>query len=203
MNHFYGYIRVSTVRQGEGVSLQQQRAAIEQFAHRHSLEITRWFEELETAAKSGRPVFSEMIKQLKRGSARGVIIHKIDRSARNLRDWATLGELIDQGVEVCFANESLDLRSRGGRLSADIQAVVAADYIRNLREEAKKGFYGRLKQGLFPMPAPLGYLDKGQGQPKVPNPATAPLVKQGFELYASGRYNLVGLCAELNQLGLR
>ena len=39
MNHFYGYIRVSTVRQGEGVSLQQQRAAIEQYAQRHSLKI--------------------------------------------------------------------------------------------------------------------------------------------------------------------
>jgi hypothetical protein len=40
---------------------------------------------------------------------------------------------------VHFANDSLDLNTRGGRLSADIQAVVAADYIRNLREEAKKG----------------------------------------------------------------
>ena len=204
MNQYFAYIRVSTAKQGEqGVSLQQQREAIERFAQRNGLEIRQCFEERETAAKSGRPVFSQMIKLLKSGKASGVIIHKIDRSARNLRDWATLGELIDQGVEVCFANESLDLRSRGGRLSADIQAVVAADYIRNLREEAKKGFYGRLKQGLFPMPAPLGYLDKGQGQPKVPNPATAPLVKQGFELYASGRYNFRELCNELQALGLR
>jgi site-specific DNA recombinase len=70
------------------------------------------------------------------------------RSARNLKDWADLGELIDSDLEVHFANESLDLHSRGGRLSADIQAVVAADYIRNLREERIKGFYGRLKQGL-------------------------------------------------------
>jgi len=57
-----------------------------------------------------------------------------------LRDWADLGELIDAGVEVHFATESLDLHTRGGRLSADIQAVVAADYIRNLREETRKGF---------------------------------------------------------------
>ena len=63
-----------------------------------------------------------------------MIIHKIDRSARNLKDWADLGELIDQGIDVHFANESLDLHSRGGRLSADIQAVVAADYT-CIREE--------------------------------------------------------------------
>jgi hypothetical protein len=45
--------------------------------------------------------------------------------------------------------------------------VVAADFIRNLREETKKGFYGRLKQGLFPPPAPLGYPGCGGGKPKV------------------------------------
>src|SRR5271170_7341091 len=105
-----------------------------------------------------------MLKMLRSGKVRGVLIHKIDRSARNMKDWAERGELIDQGVEVHFVNESLDLASRGGRLSADIQAVVAADYIRNLREESRKGFYGRIKQGLFPLPAPVGYLDMGQGK---------------------------------------
>ena len=32
--------------------------------------------------------------------------------ARNLKDWADLGELIDQGIEVHFANEGLDLHLR-------------------------------------------------------------------------------------------
>lgn len=117
-----------------------------------------------------------MLKLLRNGKAAGVVIHKIDRSARNLKDWADLGELIDQGIEVHFANESLDLNSRGGRLSADIQAVVAADYIRNLREEAKKGIYGRLKQGFYPMRAPIGYLDNGAAKPKTIDPVRGPLV---------------------------
>jgi DNA invertase Pin-like site-specific DNA recombinase len=77
------------------------------------------------------------------------VIHKIDRSARNLRDWADLGDLIDAGVDVHFANETMDLKSRGGRLSADILAVVAADFIRNNREETRKSFYRRLKQGIY------------------------------------------------------
>ena len=167
MKQYFAYIRVSTTRQGEfGVSLPQQKDAIERYAQRNQLEISRWFEEQETAAKQGRPVFGTMVKLLRKQAATGVIIHKIDRSARNLRDWADLGELIDRGVEVHFANESLDLTSRGGRLSADIQAVVASDYIRNLREESKKGIYGRLKQGYYPMPAPLGYLDNGSASPK-------------------------------------
>jgi DNA invertase Pin-like site-specific DNA recombinase len=204
MNQFYGYIRVSTIRQGEhGVSLDQQREAITAYARKNDLSISRWFEERETAAKRGRPVFNEMLKLLRTGKAAGVIIHKIDRSARNLKDWADLGELIDAGVVVHFANESLDLNSRGGRLSADIQAVVAADYIRNLREETKKGFYGRLKQGLYPRPAPLGYQDQGAGKPKVPHPMEAPLVRKTFELYSSGRFNIERLVSEMHCLGLR
>ena len=157
MNQYLAYVRVSTARQGErGVSLQEQRDAILRYAERNRLEISRWFEERETAAKRGRPVFNEMLYLLRKGKAQGVLIHKIDRSARNMKDWAELGELIDRGTEIHFVNESLDLASRGGRLSADIQAVVAADYIRNLREESRKGFYGRIKQGLFPLPAPMG-----------------------------------------------
>ncbi len=195
---------MSTTRQGtQGVSLQEQKAAVERLAKNKGFKLTNIFEDQITAAKSGRPAFTEMLKALRAGHARGVIIHKIDRSARNLRDWSDLGELIDSGTEVHFANESLDLSSRGGRLSADIQAVVAADFIRNLREETKKGFYGRIKQGLFPMPAPLGYLNVGKGQLKAPDPVKAPLVKKAFELYATRQFTLKQLNRELYSRGLR
>jgi site-specific DNA recombinase len=204
MKTYFGYIRVSTARQGErGVSLQEQRDAISRYAERHQLEIAQWFEERETAARRGRPLFNQMLKLLRTGKSNGVMIHKIDRSARNMKDWAELGELMDGGVEIHFVNESLDLASRGGRLSADIQAVVAADYIRNLREESRKGFYGRIKQGLYPLPAPLGYLDMGQGKAKELDPARAPLVRRAFQLYATGSWTLEPLCEELYRSGLR
>ena len=195
---------MSTVRQGErGVSLPEQKSAIERHATRNNLQITRWFEEWETAAKKGRPIWNAMLKELRKGTSQGVVIHKIDRSARNLKDWADLGELIDQGVEVHFANEALDLHSRGGRLSADIQAVVAADYIRNLREEAKKGIYGRLKQGFYPLRAPIGYLDQGAGKAKTIDPVKGPLVKKAFELYGTGQWSIPTLMDELCRRGLR
>jgi site-specific DNA recombinase len=204
MKSFFGYIRVSTQKQGQtGVSLQEQRAAIERYAQRGGLTIAAWLEERETAAKRGRAVFTRMLSDLRHGKAHGVIIHKIDRTARNLRDWTDLGELIDSGIEVHFATESLDLHSRGGRLSANIQAVVAADYIRNLREETRKGFYGRLKQGVYPLPAPIGYRDMGKGRPKEPDPATAPLIRRAFELYSTGSYSLRTLQEQITQLGLK
>jgi site-specific DNA recombinase len=203
MKSYFAYIRVSTQKQGQGVSLQEQRASIERYAARHGLTICAWFEELETAAKRGRPIFTGMLRDLRKGKADGIIIHKIDRGARNLKDWADLGELIDRGHDVHFATETLDLTSRGGRLSADIQAVVAADYIRNLREETRKGFYGRLRQGLCPMRAPVGYLDRGGGKPKEPDPIKAPLVHRAFELYATGEYSLETLRQEAARIGLR
>lgn len=201
---YYSYIRVSTQRQGQhGTSLTEQKSAIERYAQKFNLTISRYFEERETAAKSGRPVFLEMLKALRRGKASGVIIHKIDRSARNLKDWADLQSLTDLGIEIHFASESLDLNSRGGRLSADIQAVVASDYIRNLREETIKGIYGRLKQGLYPFPAVLGYKDDGKGNPKKIDKIQAPLIKEAFELYSKGNIGLIDLSDRMYEKGLR
>ncbi len=107
----------------------------------HGLEITRWFEERETASQTGRRGFAEMLRLLRLKTAQGAIIHKIDRSMRNLEDWAEVGKLVDSGVQIHFATENVDLKTVAGRLSADIQAVVAAHYSRNLQEEVKKGLY--------------------------------------------------------------
>ena len=75
MKQFYGHVRVSTAKQGEkGVSLQEQRDAIERYSQRNGLKISEWFEERETAAKRGRPIFNKMLKLLNRGKSNGVII---------------------------------------------------------------------------------------------------------------------------------
>ena len=202
MKECFGYIRVSSMRQGEGVSLEAQQDAIRAFAERHQIAITQWFEEKETAAKTGRPVFDTMVRELKAGKASGVVIHKIDRSARNPRDWLTISELSDAGVDVHFATESLDFRSRGGRLTADIQAVISADYIRNLSMEARKGINGRLKQGIYPFPAPLGYIDTGKGNPKALDPIRAPLMCELFEHYLTGNHSIRSLHQRMVKRGL-
>ena len=203
MKPCFGYIRVSTQKQGEGVSLEAQKDAMTAFASLNGLTVIKWFEEKETAAKRGRPIFNQMLRQLKQGKASGLIMHKIDRSARNLRDWALISELPKYGVKPYFAADGLDFETRGGRLSANLQAVIAEDYIFNLREETIKGMNGRLKQGLFPWGAPPGYLNCGGGKPKVPCPKTAPLIKLLYELYASRQYSYESLLNEMHKRGLR
>jgi len=202
MKRCYAYIRVSTLKQGDGVSLEAQREAITAFASRHNLSITRWFEEKQTAAKQGRPMFNEMLSALKRGKADAMVTHRVDRSSRNAFDWAKIGELSDRGIDIHFASDDLDFRSRGGRLTAEIQAVIAADYVRNLREETLKGMNGRLKQGLYPFRAPIGYVDTGKGQAKTFDPVRAPLVRQAFELYATRQYSMKTLLPKLQGMGL-
>ena len=204
MRAYFAYIRVSTVKQGEkGSSLGEQRDSILRYASKHGLIISEWYVEQETAAKRGRAVFRRCLTRLKSGKAHGLIMHKVDRGARNLADWAELAGLMDIGVDVHFAHEALDLSSRGGRLSADIQAVVAADFIRNLRDEVKKGQQGRLKQGYYPFKAPPGYLNNGKGALKTIDPVQGPLFREVFELYANGTYALIPLCAHMKKRGLR
>ncbi len=204
MGTYFAYARVSTPRQGErGVSLQEQRDAIERYSRIHGLTISRWFEDRESASHTGRTSFSEMLRLLRIGKIEGVIIHKIDRSARNLYDWADIAKLSESGVQVHFAAENVDLKTVAGRLSADIQAVVAAHYSRNLREEVKKGLYGRLKQGFYPLRAPVGYLDQGSAKPKVADPIRAPLIQEAFRLYSTAQYSLPQLAEEMYARGLR
>lgn len=203
MKKYYGYIRVSTNKQDKSASPEAQKEAILAYANQNGFEIVQWFREAKTAAKRGRPLFTTIIKSLKRGEANGLIIHKLDRSARNAEDWLQIGRLVDAGVDVQFVVEKLDLTSRSGRLTADMLAVIAADFIRNLREETRKGLDFRLNQGIYPFKAPIGYLDNGGGKLKTIDPLRGPLVKRAFELYASGQYSIRALQAEMQRLGLR
>ncbi len=201
---FYAYIRTSTIKQGtEGVSLDVQREQAGHLARQKGVEITEVFSEMETAAKQGRPVFSQMMKALRAGEAEGLILHKIDRGARNLREWSDITDLIELGIKVYFVHDSVDMDTRGGRLTGDMLAAVAADYVRNLREETKKGIAGRLKQGIWPFNAPLGYINNGKAKPKTLHPLSGPLVRQAFELYATGAYTIKSIRLELHALGLR
>jgi len=204
MKSYFAYIRVSTVRQGEhGSSLQEQRDAITNFAARHGLQIATWFEERETAAKIGRREFSRMVTALKKKTASGVIFHKIDRSARNLKDWSAVQDLADSGIDVRFTQESINLGSNEGKLTGDFLAVISAHYIRNLREEVRKGIRGRLKQGLYPFKAFTGYLDQGGGRAKIPDPERAPFIRMAFELYSTEKFSLYSLADELYARGFR
>ena len=203
MKTVYAYIRVSTQKQGrEGASLPEQKDSITRYCERNNLAILHWYEEEETAAKTGRKLFTEMMRLLNKRKAEGVVFHKIDRSTRNLFEWAEVSSLPEKGIDVHYSHEPVDLITSHGRTAADVAAVFAASYIRNLRDEVKKGQTGRLKQGLYPFKSPLGYLDSGRGKRKEIDPVKGPLVRKLFEAYATGEQSFPGLIVFAKMLGL-
>lgn len=199
----YGYIRISDVKQEQGASREAQKEAIVRYASQKGFRVIQWYQETKTAAKAGRPEFNKMMTSITKGNARGFIGHKIDRTSRNFDDWISMMKLHEKGYEIHFAHESVDLSERSGRLSADIQFIMACDYIRNLKQESKKGLYRRLKDGYYPWSAPIGYVNNGKGKLKTIDPVQSSNVKRLFDLYVLGTYSIHRLVPIMYEAGLR
>src|SRR3954447_10988896 len=77
------YIRVSSPK---GQKTDSQRAELEAWARRKRLKAVQWFEDRETGKHLDRPAFQKMQAAIFAGSIDTVIVWKLDRLARNLRD---------------------------------------------------------------------------------------------------------------------
>ena len=137
-----------------------------------------------------------------------VVVHKVDRFARNLEDHVTVRALLRRlGVELVSVVEPLD-DSPQGRLTEGIHALMAEFYSANLAAEIRKGMTQKAKQGGWPHQAPLGYRNvrRPVGGRLVaciePDPDRAHHILAAFQLYASGDWTLERLTAELAARGL-
>ena len=89
-----GYIRVSTRDQADsGASLESQRVKIEAYAVLHDLELVEVIEDAGHSAKSlDRPGMTNLLRLIRGRKIGVVIVAKLDRITRSVRD---LGELIE------------------------------------------------------------------------------------------------------------
>jgi len=123
-----GYIRVSTARQAdEGVSLDAQRRKLDLYAELHGLDLVAVEVDAGVSAKTlNRPALQAALARLSAGEAEGLIVAKLDRLTRSVKD---LGEL----VETYFADrysllsvaDSIDTTTAGGRLVLNVLASVS------------------------------------------------------------------------------
>jgi len=80
------------------MSIEAQRAEINEFARREGLDMTRVFEESKSAKKPGRPVFNKLISAIhEKKDPVGIIAWHPDRLARNSVDGGQIIYLIDMG----------------------------------------------------------------------------------------------------------
>jgi site-specific DNA recombinase len=138
-----------------------------------------------------------------------VVVHKIDRLARNLEDHVAIrATLRRRGVALVSVTENVE-ETPSGQLVEGIHALMAEFYSANLSTEIKKGMTQKAKMGGWPHAAPLGYLNvrevvAGRQVARiVPDPDRAPLVASAFQLYASGEWTIEALAKELARRGLR
>jgi site-specific DNA recombinase len=217
MRQGLNYLRVSSRRQvdkgfdEDGLSLPAQREACARYANEHGIAIVgEYIERGESARTADRPEFQAMLARIQQDrDVQVVVVHKVDRFARNLEDHVTVRALLRRlGVELVSVVEPLD-DSPQGRLTEGIHALMAEFYSANLAAEIRKGMTQKAKQGGWPHQAPLGYRNvrKPIGGRLVaciePDPDRAHHIVAAFELYASGDWTLERLTAELAARGLR
>lgn len=123
-----GYVRVSSDEQAkEGHSLGAQRAKLEQYASLYDLEIVEIVEDAGVSAKSiDRPGLARVLGALSDGRAQGVLIAKLDRLTRSVKD---LGSLLEKYFEQKFSllsvADQIDTGTAGGRLVLNVLTSVA------------------------------------------------------------------------------
>ena len=158
------------------------------------------FIDVETAKKSGRTQFGNMLKFVEKNKTiKHILVEKTDRLLRNIVDHGIIDHLIEQSnITVHLAKETVIL-SKDSRSNEKfvfgIRALMAKNYIDNLSEETKKGMLEKAEQGIYPSFAPYGYINVFENSRKVLkiDPAVAPHIKKMFELYATGQYSLLSL----------
>jgi len=202
------YARKSTEQdEKQALSIESQVKEMLAIAERENLEIVDIRRESHSAKDSGqRPVFKELLEDIRRGRFNGILTWAPDRLSRNAGDLGSLVDLMDQKL-------LLEIRTYGQHFHNSpnekfllmilcSQAKLEND---NKSINVKRGLRTRVEMGLWPGVAPTGYLNEKRIDRKcqvIIDPDRAPIIKKMFERVAydkwSGRKLFHWLKFELN-----
>ena len=211
------YIRVSTREQAqrggseEGFSLPAQREANKRKAQSMGALVVKEFADRgESARSANRPELQKMLAYLKEdGGIDYVIVHKLDRLARNRADDVEINRAFEEaGVRLVSTSENID-QTPGGMLLHGIMSSIAEFYSRNLANEVMKGMGEKARNGGTLGKAPLGYVNvRGRDEhgrevrTVALDEERAPLLRLAFSEYATGNWTVSQLAEHLAGLGL-
>jgi site-specific DNA recombinase len=209
------YVRVSTREQAEmggeaeGFSIPAQRSACLRKAESLGATVEQEFVDRgESAKTANRPELMNMLRYLQDHAVQYVIVHKVDRLARNRADDVAITMAIQKsGAMLVSCSENID-ETPSGLLLHGIMSSIAEFYSRNLATEVVKGMKQKAKTGGTVGKAPVGYLhvrrmvDGREVRSVDIDPVRGPLMKWAFEAYATGDWTLRQLLEELTQRGL-
>jgi len=111
-----------------------------------------------------------------------LLVEKTDRLYPNLKDYVSMDEL---GLEIHFVKENFVLSEESRsteKFMHGIKVLMAKIYIDKLSEETKKGMLEKANQRIYPLRAPVGYLNvECDGRRFIqPDPNSAPPILKVF-----------------------
>jgi site-specific DNA recombinase len=210
------YVRVSPgkgqaakVDEPDGYSLPAQLGACKRkAASLQAAVIEQFVERSESAKTADRPELQRMLQFVKEHSVKYVIVHKVDRLARNRADDVAINLALHQaGAQLVSVSENID-QTPSGLLLHGIMSSIAEFYSRNLATEVTKGLVQKARNGGTPGKAPIGYLNVRkvvnglEGRTVEVDPVRGPLMTWAFKTYATGDWTIRTLLAELTERGL-
>ena len=195
------YARYSCSSQTEQ-SIEGQLHDAYDFAERNGYTILReYIDRALSGTNDARPSFQQMIKDSEMKTFRYILVWKLDRFARNRYDSAVYKRQLNKnGVKVVSVKENITDTPEGVILEGLLEAM-AEYYSADLSQKIKRGRHESVRKGLFPGgPVPFGYVVENKRL--VPDPRTAPIVKEIFTRYADGE-KIIDLVRDLNARGIR
>jgi DNA invertase Pin-like site-specific DNA recombinase len=184
------YARKSTEEdERQALSIESQVKEMRALAEREGLEVVDERREAHSAKDSGqRPEYNRLIADVRAGTFNAILTWAPDRLSRNAGDLGALVDLMDQGKLVGIRtygqkfsnspNEKFLLMILGS------QAKLEND---NKSVNVKRGLRALVEGGLWPGPAPTGYLSEMRTDRKghvMADPKRGPVIRKMFEKVA-------------------
>ncbi len=201
---FFLYARKSTDEpERQILSIEAQLFELREFAKKENLNIVREFVESKTAKEPGREIFNEMVAGIEEGKVEGILAWHPDRLARNSIDGGRIIYLVDTGkiTTLKFPTFWFDPTPQG-KFMLSIAFGQSKYYVDNLSENIKRGIRQKLRNGIWPAWAPLGYINDKNARKIIVDKEKAKYIKRAFEMYSTGEYPLAQVRKVINSLGL-
>jgi DNA invertase Pin-like site-specific DNA recombinase len=211
------WARVSSAEQAlHGYSLNAQVKALADAAANFKLrpiKIIREFKIQESGSRSERRRhFKTMVNFVSENKADYIVVFKVDRLARNYKDFFAVQDLIESGVSIFIVNEN-KVYSRSSspsdRFLFRMLGNVAQLEAEMIGERTLLGMTAKFSAGGIPFMCPIGYLpapdpsdSTGKRRTILVDPVRAPLVKELFQLYAEGDKALSEVTEIMSRKGL-
>lgn len=191
------YVRYSSDNQRQE-SIDAQIRAIKDYCDKNEHEIVRIYQdEAVSATSDNRDQFLQMIDDAKHGWFDAVIVHKLDRFARNRYDSAFYKrELRINNVRIISVLEQLDDSPEAVILESVLEGM-AEYYSKNLAREVRKGLNENALKALHNGGVPPLGLNVNPDKTYSINETEAQAVRIIFDMYANG-YGYMMIANELN-----